>query len=112
MFVRVPPAAFRQRQSTPGENTQPVADCRGHRLGADRAGQLAVEEQGRVTSALGFAPGPRNAGIGPAGDNHGATHQAIGTVAYVEGRDLVGAVEQPALVGDGWQGNRYALLPV
>jgi hypothetical protein len=48
----------------------------------------------------GAATRPRNAGVGPAGDDDGAAEGAAGSGADVEARVPVGAVEQPALGGD------------
>jgi hypothetical protein len=72
----------------------------GGRLGADGAGQLGVEQERRVGLALGTpAAGPADAGVRPAGDDHGAAHEAFGAVADAQGRGLVGAVQQPEFVG-------------
>jgi hypothetical protein len=62
-------------------DSPPVADGL-RRFGADGAGQVVVEQQGRMAFAFEPpAPGPWVASVSQTGDDHGATHLAIGAIA-------------------------------
>ena len=68
----------------------PVADALDG-LGADGAGQLVVEQERRVRRALSLAARSGHAGVGPARDDDGTAHQAVGAIGDAERRGLVGA---------------------
>ena len=120
LLVRITPRNRRQPPTTP---------C--HTPHQKRAAAADSVRTARANSASSSRDGwdlprrlqrPRYAGVGPASDDAGAAHQAIGAVADAQGRCLVGAVQQPALLREAWYelsgrggqplGRSFPLLPL